>query len=623
MLRFFQIISIVLITHGLSAQELLVPISNNPFLFQYQNKHISAARQQPLELPFADDFNQLSFYPNSLKWTDRDVFVNNNFPVLPPSIGVATFDALDESGKPYSEDQRSFGAADHLTSQPINLSGVTLADQVYLSFYWQAGGLGEKPEVNRDYFVIEFLSNGIEWEEVLRIEAPNHVNDFEQVFIQVDESFLHGQFQFRFVAYGNLAGSVDSWNVDYVLLDKNRNPEFESSVSDVAYVKGNGKFFKSYYQMPFRHFNQEMLKDTFSVRVKNNFLNTVDIVDNYTVTNLSDGQVIKAYNGPSTDIVSLQDVDYFYPEFDLGNVVPASDTTIIEVKYYFESSAENASPDFVRANNKMVEQIVFGNTFAYDDGTAERAYRMVNYDYGKVAVKFDVSTRDTLRAVKIYFPDFPNMTSSSKDPFFNIAIYSSLDTLTGEDDEVIYRETLVQKSDFYIPENEVFNGFAYYKFKPDFNEGLDYIIVEDEFYVAIEYEKNNDVDLGFDLNNPSQEYMYYNIGEGWYNTQYEGAIMINAIMGGEIDDFPTSIRSQSVPLVKVYPNPTIDQLYIEAGNNGMYGYKIFNIAGTLVKSEVSSNRPSIDVSGLQPGIFILIIEDGDNQLIGQAKFVKY
>lgn len=621
--NYYFIIIILFITHGVFAQEMLVPLSSNSSLLSSQIQPRTSARQLPLELPFADDFNQSGFYPNPSKWIDQDVFVNNNFPILPPSIGVATFDGLDADGNPYSDDERSFGAADHLTSWPINLSGLTTANNVYLSFYWQAGGLGEKPEADRDYLIVEFLNKDAEWEEVLKIKAPSQVNDFEQVFIRAEEDFLHGDFQFRLVAYGNLSGSVDLWNVDYILLDKNRNPEFESSVSDVAYVKGNGKFFKSYYQMPFKHFNQDMLKDTFTVRVKNNFLNTVDIVDNFTVKNLSNGQNIRTYNGPSTDIFSLQDVDYFYPKFDLSGVLPTTDTTIIEVKYYFESSAENASPDFVRANNEMVEQIVFGNTFAYDDGTAERAYRLINYDFSKVAVKFNVSTKDTLQAVKIYFPDFPNMTSSSKDPFFNIAIYKSLDSIVGEEDEVLYKESLVQKSSFYIPENQVFNGFAYYKFKPELNDGLDYIVVEDEFYIGIEYEKNNDVDLGFDLNNPSPENMYYNVGDGWYNTQFEGAIMMNAIMGAAIDDFPTSIRDSFKQSFKLFPNPTTDILHIELEDNVEFNYKIFNVAGALIQKSRSNNTSNINVSDLQNGWYILVLEDANNQLIGHAKFIKH
>ena len=76
-------------------------------------------------------------------WQDEFVFKNDNFPVGPPSIGVVTFDGLDENGYPYDWSSASAqGVADFLTSKPINLGSSQVADSVYLSFLYQAGGLG-------------------------------------------------------------------------------------------------------------------------------------------------------------------------------------------------------------------------------------------------------------------------------------------------------------------------------------------------------------------------------------------------------------------------------------------------------------------------------------------------
>lgn len=607
---------------SVDAQERLISLPSNHLLKKEPPTYSS--KRQVLSLPFADDFNQNSYYPDNSRWADKDIFVNNTFPIAPPTIGVATFDGLNSEGQPYDEFNNSFGKADKLTSLPIDLSSFQESDKIYLSFYWQAGGLGELPENAKDYLIVEFLNNNQEWTQVLRINPADTVNPFKQEFIQVKSEFISDQFQFRMVAYGNLSGSTDHWHLDYFLLDRNRNPDFESSVSDVAYSSGNGGYFKNYYQMPFKHFLPEFLKDTLSVKVKNNFLNTVDIVDNFEVKNLSTGQTITTYNGPSIDIASKEILTYEYPGLDLSSVTPTSDTTELEVRYFFQTSAENTSPAFVRANNELKEKIIFNNAFAYDDGSAERVYRLENYLFGKVAVKFQATVVDTLRAIRIHFPDFPNYTSSTDDPYFNIAVYKSLDTIAGENDEVIYKELLLQKRDLNVPTDEIFNGFAYYTINPDLNDGKDYLIVDGDFYLGIEYEKFNDVDVGFDLNQAHPKQMWYNVGYGWFSSQYPGSIMINAIMGKALGGKYTSIDqyssiNRSIP---IYPNPAHNQLFIQTDYTGSLSYNIFNLSGSKIISGKIQPNQSINVNDLSQGMYILQMTGIDGKFIGQAKFIK-
>lgn len=601
-----------------SAQEQLIPLATNPQLAHAAELQAVSARQGPLLLPFYDDFNQQAVYPSEERWVDRDAFVNNNFPILPPTIGVATLDGLDELGQPYSTDDRSFGRADKLTSRVIDLSSLSESDQVYLSFYWQAGGYGEIPEKDKDYLVVEFLDENDVWNEVLKIKAPTQVNDFTQEFIKLEQSFFHEAFQFRFSNFGSLAGSADHWHIDYVVVDKNRNPNFETSASDVSYIHGQGKFFKNYQQMPFKHFQEDWLVDSFSALIQNNFLNVIDIVDNFTIKNLSNQTIIKSYNGPSTDIESLASINYQYPMFDWSGVQPTEDTLVIEVKYHFSSSAENASPDFVRANNELVEHIIFGNTFAYDDGTAERAYRLINFELGKLAVKFNLTTSDTLRAVKIHFPDFPY---APQDPYFNLVVYKALDSTGGQQDEVIYKESFLKKSDFYAPDSTRHHAYSYYKFKPELNDNQGFLVVEDSFYIGLEFEKHNDVDVGFDMNTPSSEYIYYNVGEGWYSSQFQGALMIQAVMGEQIPDFPTSIFERQIKQFLVYPNPATHSLQIDKEIVKGDTYKIYDLSGKLLQQNplIHSN---IDIQSLNSGAYILWLENSLEGWVGQAKFIK-
>ncbi|MCO5232833.1 MAG: T9SS type A sorting domain-containing protein [Chitinophagales bacterium] len=606
------------------AQEKLVSLSNNPLLFS-KTSTLKKSSLDTLSLPFADDFNQIGYYPNTSKWQDNFVFINNTYPIQPPTLGVATFDGLNAQGLPYSDYNNDFGLADQLTSLPINLSSLNESDNVYLSFYWQAGGRGEIPEKGRDYLNVEFLDKDLNWVTVIKINPTDSVQDFKQEFIRLNSINLHNNFQFRFSAYGNLAGNTDHWNIDYVLLDKNRNPQFESSVSDVAYVSANSGYLKTYYQMPFKHFNNDLLKDTLQVTIKNNFQNTIDIVDNYTVTHKNNGEILHSYKGPSIDIPSKQLLVYHYPSLDLSTIEPTSDTTEIEIKYFFQSSAENNSPEFVRANNQITEKITFGNIFAYDDASAERAYRLENYEYAKVAVKFNASIADTLRALRIHFPHFPNYSPTSAVPSFNIVIYKSLDTILGENDQILYKESFVTHENFHLPQDENINGFSYYTLNPDLNEGKDYLIVDGDFYIGIEYEKSNDVDLGFDMNQNNSNNMWYNAGYGWHKSQYPGSIMINAIMGKPLGGKYTSIyQHQPVNIpIQVYPNPAKDYLNIRIDYPYPYTYIIYNIAGIKHQSGRSFQNAPLPISDLPNGMYILqMLEESSKKRIAQTKFVK-
>src|SRR5690606_37405864 len=98
-----------------------------------------------ISLPFFDDFSQQYYYPDADKWEDNYVYINSNYAVNPISYGVATFDGLDSTGYPYNfNNPTSHGVADYLTSKPIDLSSVT--DSVYLSFFFQPQGNGNRPE---------------------------------------------------------------------------------------------------------------------------------------------------------------------------------------------------------------------------------------------------------------------------------------------------------------------------------------------------------------------------------------------------------------------------------------------------------------------------------------------
>ena len=146
-------------------------------------------------LPFFDDFSQSTLYPDSTKWTDNNVLVNDGFPLCPPNRNTATFDVLDANGRVYDYAISNAFVAEYLTSARIRLDSImepepralTPADSVYLSFYYQPQGNGNAPE-EQDSLVLQF---GIttERQEFLYLDYQNVTiaEIFEQM--QVDTLF--------------------------------------------------------------------------------------------------------------------------------------------------------------------------------------------------------------------------------------------------------------------------------------------------------------------------------------------------------------------------------------------------------------------------------------------------
>ena len=130
----------------LYGQEYLVGLSSNVALRQLSVKNTPSDTKSSssLALPFFDDFSNYYGYPNTDLWQNNQVFVNTSYAVFPPTVGVATFDALDEMGDLYSVATTSLFSADTLTSRPIRLDSlfspypkaITVTDSIYLSFYF-------------------------------------------------------------------------------------------------------------------------------------------------------------------------------------------------------------------------------------------------------------------------------------------------------------------------------------------------------------------------------------------------------------------------------------------------------------------------------------------------------
>jgi hypothetical protein len=275
--------------------------------------------------------------------------------INPPSVNVATFDGLDSAFQKYSDLVLTNGLRDSLVSQGIILdeSEVTIAERnsVFLSFSYQWQGNGEAPDP-ADYFSVEFKNNSGDWETVLTIVPKSSFkrDEFYDTLVKVDgDRFFHDVFQFRFRNYGRLSGPYDTWNLDYVYLNKNRNPD-DTDFPDQAISTQLTALFGKYQSVPYHQFvdNNTIVAPTFIVSNNLDDFTDLSYITEGTFKNFINGSITETFysnlggtdtsaiNGASGIIFPLQQrtVTLEYPPdpSDPGQFDPSADSVLFNLK---------------------------------------------------------------------------------------------------------------------------------------------------------------------------------------------------------------------------------------------------------------------------------------------------
>ncbi|HNI02446.1 MAG TPA: T9SS type A sorting domain-containing protein [Chitinophagales bacterium] len=629
-----QILYIALcsIIFTLSAQESLMPFpkygqlsetTNKKYIQQKQKQRIAA-----LNLPFIEDFYQSAIYPDVTKWQDNLVYVNQTFDLHPVSIGMAIFDGLDASGQPYSNVPNSTGIADRLTSQSLDLSGLSKTDNVLMSFFYAYNTLGETPENNKDFLYLQFLDERNEWQTVWQ-KTPNKNDDstnFKQIFIAIDTPFLHNNFQFKFYNIGSLYGLSDIWALDYIRIDKDRDSIFDSNIKDMAFQYPAPSLLKRYYNMPYNHFDSTQMADTILLSVKNNFINpTTDFVDRYTAKVLNVGATLNIYNGPSRDFLPLTENKIPYPLFQIPETY-TDDTIVIETNFSFDVTAEDISIPEITNNNKLKQTQVFSNYFAYDDGSPERAYWVRDVDNYKMAVKYELKVPDTLRAIKY---QFTQVKSDIKNAKFSVVVWKNVE-FNSTNEHIIYKEDNL-KMENLVKEfgYDTINGLLYYNIKPEYIVDNNYsfpLVLTDSFLVGVIVQDRNTLSVGFDRNNNKQQYNYFvspvgDYANKWLKSDIKGTMIMNPVFGKELPWQLTPIKNNNTYAIKVFPNPAQKYLHL-SGIKEKTNVQITDLNGKLIQSFNTDIDRIINIENLASSIYILSVRNLETQAIGTIKFIK-
>lgn len=564
-------------------------VSNDTLKWVVSGFHIG----QKVLIPFVDDFSSNQVYPDQNKWLDRLVFVNNRFPIAPPSLNVATFDGLNRVGVPYGFGR---GYCDTLTSLPIKLNGLTAADSVYLSFFVQPQGLGMEPDFGDSLMLFgRYNAASPDSFNLLWKGAPRDflTDSFLQVRIALPALYLHDEFQMRFINIGSKTGNLSHWHLDYVYLNKGRT--LTDAITDIAIQENPSPLLKKYSAMPFNHFkvaSANYTNDTqyFGVSNNSNQSYAIDYGREIFDQNFSRldtfGSIISVLPSRSSRAASIKKTINIAGNF-------SGDSVVVWSRFY---TRLGTTVDNIRSNDTVWQPTYFVNYYAYDDGTAEGGYGIKNA-VGKVALRYEFAKPDSLYGIAVHFNRSVNDVSTLP---FNIMVWKSV-SLTAE-------EPILS-----IPANAVYynarNGFYYVKFNQP-------IYVTNEVFIGWEQNQQFELNVGLDLNFKfNQQYapnpeMFYNVQGLWQSTYLPGALMMRPIVGKWMDPLPVGKPEFETETLQVtcYPNPNQGNLFISGSHQTSYTISVVDLMGKILFNK-SGVTHTLNLNNLSDGLYLVHIKD--------------
>ena len=677
------------------AQEILTPFGNTTKA--PVRSGVAAARF----LPFFDDFSHSNIYPDSTKWTDNNVLVNEGFPLCPPNRKGATFDVLDANGKVYSYAISNAFVAEYLTSVRIRLDSImepepralTPADSIYLSFYYQPQGNGNPPET-QDSLVLEFGTT-TERQEFLFLDYQNYsiadifaemhvdtlfpgdtiwasvgcqsgmftlvtdtltpdvqgsisvpcdsvfttVTDttwyhiwsvagqtledfmaenngqyFKQVIIPItDLKYFRDDFYFRFYNYASIVNNTlpsnrsneDNWSIDFVYLNLNRTVD-DTDYPMLSFAGQTPSFFNRYQAIPYRQYRinpNSAMRESLEVGISN-----LDNVDHeasyhYTVQQVGGGQHYTRTLDPVTVHPFKTHGFLNCPEYGESPACPyvselfaldmLRDSVSYQISHYLYDSTTN--PPLI---DSMVYKIGMYNYYAYDDGIPELGFG-VRPAGGKFAVRFELAEYDTLQGVQLLFNHTLN---DANNKYFDIVIWKDENGKPGGE--------LYRLSDQRPQWQDQIYRFSYYKFKKT-------VALSGTFYIGIEQQSDDIINIGFDTSIDNIEYNYVNTNGSWQQSSKHGSLMIRPVVGPSY--FIGVDENNEAPALVLYPNPVSNTLHLESNlQNGQVN--IYDLTGRKVFT--GEYQTIIPVDHLTDGMYLLSITTDEGQVINQKFIIR-
>jgi hypothetical protein len=552
-------------------------------------------------LAFWYDFSQPSDYGKYFK-TNTGIFVNNTLCKNQPSFNVASFDGLNDLGRPHGSTYQ-IGPADSLVSHSINIdsasTGINPQDSLYISFYWQITGFGERPdEIHGDSLTLKLLDKNNRWVKVWHapVKDTTKTDKFYQTNILLDTNrFYHQNFRFKFENYARLSGAFDVFNVDYIVLDTIKSPnqqrQFQDgrlTFADVVISRQPSSLYTPYTAVPYHHLSALNFASNFNYTVNNLSRGLNSVSTGYQV--LLTGQTTQQTSGMGAPFVLAPNAPFEITQaFDGSSLTLPAEPFDIVHKVYVDKSSSNTGGYNFEGNDTLTTEFHFKDYYAYDDGIYERTVLQQTVKSAH-ALRFTALTPDTISHLDICIPyDGFNIAGQP------ITIHIWADE-GGKPGAELYKRTDEVK--YSIGRNP----FTRYTIK-------DLVVVRGVFYVGFYQTNGNNraIRVGVDKNNDLNKLYCFIKGDGqtmWTQQDIvDGVMMMRPIFSRpQIETKRTETTGEDevdFPL-ELYPNPNATGT---VWLNTVYDrVDLLDFSGRVLQTAYYTNQ--LQVSGLQ-GMYLL------------------
>jgi len=539
-------------------------------------------------------------------WLDDHAYHNYRYAVNPWSLGVMTFDGLDRTGYPYQIGTTLTGPADVLTSKPIDLSGASLSDSLYISFLVQQQGFGD-PTEQFDSLVLEFYNSTTnQWVYQWGMKGGVNSDSFKRAHVSVKSTnFLTDDFQFRFRNFGALSGNLDHFHLDYVHFRAFSGFQ-DTLVEDFAMVYPTTTLLKDYTSVPWDHYQNNSagkMSSTTDVVVRNSYLN-----GGANISSAAGGNVRISYNGTVEGNVPLNGQllagfpstgpDYsprttYASQHNISSYSFDPSKTGTQQFFDIETSATVIVGSNDVSNDTAYTRQYFGNYYSYDDGTPEQAY-FVTGPQAKIAVQYTPYEADSIIGMAVHF--VPTVQDASL-KLFQMAIW---DDNNGQPGNVLYEDNaFMPRQPIYVKDRFSFVNY--------FTEDTAKISVSGTFYIGWKQIDDARYNVGMDMNIDNHEHNFFSLNNNnlWFNSEIAGSLMIRPIFSTSLDpELGVANKMVKEPEVLIYPNPSTSIFNVSVSNGELGQISVYSIQGQLV---VQSNESSFNLEHQPSGVYFVKI----------------
>jgi hypothetical protein len=593
-------------------------------------------RTTALALPFFEDFTlPRDGQPSPLRWQDATssypdgngltqrysgggAYVSNRLASEPLTRGTATLDGLRANGLPYTPGSASiYSATDTLTSQPIDLSGYSAANQLYLSYAWQAGTLAGAPVANGGatpvFLTLEFLDSTGSWNRIWTYNAESKTTRFRQQIFPLNQAgYFHSGFRFRFRASGNQSSSRDAFGLDYIYLNNNRTAS-DTTFQDIATSRGLSSPLQNYTAMPAWQYAASAtspLNPAMTTTV-NNLLpsgNPTPISWLGTVRELSSGGFAGTWvTGNQPLLARARQVVI---SGDARTAAPPAAGTTRRYRYTLALQTNETNP-LTLPNDSTYRDLELADYYAFDDGTAESFLTLPAQSTGPVtyfAYPIVAAKNDQVKAIRLA-PIFNNIPLAQGGENYQnrsvmVAVWADDNGKPGATPLATQTGVLTNT---LLAAGPVFVDVTFSTPVP----------VSGRFYIGYGQASGGQfLPYGFDLNNPSTApQLFYSQQNTWSQPTLStpGTIMMRAVMNNNI--LATQAQQATNAQFSLYPNPAPTGTTVAVSGPAFRRAAVLDVLGRPVWQQpaAEAGQPTLRLpASLAAGVYLvqLTLADG-------------